>query len=99
MKSARSGSMPRFVVLTALAACLSSGLANAQTLKDQSGLAAATRGGAAILPAREYHSSWNAAAAHLKYTPPDPCHSAEPPDPCTPGQWAKLLLAEVEAVL
>jgi hypothetical protein len=63
MRLVRRSSLLRLVVLTALAACLSAGLASAQALGGQSRPGAA-RGISATL------SQWN-------YTPPDPCSGWE----------------------
>jgi hypothetical protein len=96
MKSIRRSSLLRFVVLTVLAACLSSGLANAQINGAQSRLSFKTRGGAATLWARDYSSMSNAAGSILKYTPLGPF---APPDPCKPLAWAEWLLSKVGLLL
>ena len=90
MKSVRRSSLRRFAVLAALVACLSGGLASAQSFKGRSKLALATRGGPATLAAWNYSSMSNAVGSSLKY---------QPPDPCSPWEWAKGLLRNVGLLL
>jgi hypothetical protein len=98
MRSIQGSSFLRFLVLVALAVCLSSGLAKAQTLRGESSSAGATGGTATTLSTPWYSSMLNASATP-KYTPPDPCRPPEPPDPCTFGQWVERLLAAVVSLL
>ncbi len=90
MRSVRRGSLLRFVVMTALAASLSPGLANAQSFRAQSRLAPKAGGVAATLSAWDYSSMSNALGACPKY---------QPPEPCSPWEWAKWLLGKVGSVL
>lgn len=96
MRSVRRGSLLRVGVLVALAACLSSGMANAQISNRQSRLTAATRGTAASSSIWNY-SVLSSAGAVMKYAPPDPCRST-PPDPCSPWQRIKQLVAQVASL-
>lgn len=96
MKSIRRCSLLRIVVLTSLAACFSSGLANAQSYGAQSRLRFETRGGAATLSAGDYSSMSNAVGSIVKYTPACPF---APPDPCSPIAWAEWFLSKVGSLL
>ena len=94
MTSVRGDSRLRLVVLAALAVCLSSGLANAQSHKAKAG---ATRGSAATLFAWNYSLASNAVGLSTKYLPPDPCRST-PPDPCSPWEQVKSVLRRIQAL-
>jgi hypothetical protein len=86
MKSIRRSSLLRCVMLTSLAACLSFGLANAQSYGPQS----RARGGAATLSAGNYSSMSNAVGSIPRYAPPDPCK---------PLAWAEWLLSKIGSLL
>ncbi len=90
MRPVRRGSLLRFVVMTALAASLSPGLAKAQSFRAQSRLGPTAGGVTATLSAWNYFSMSKALGLSPTY---------HPPEPCSPWEWVKGLLGKVGLLL
>jgi hypothetical protein len=95
MKSIRKFSLPRSLMLTLLAACLTAGLASAQNFKGQSTAPSDTHGAMATLPAAVH--PFTLAGVGLNIEPPSPC--LEPPEPCSRWAWARSVLHTLEGLL